>query len=192
MMKKAIAIISIIVITMLSISSVANAEGSLQDLLDILNGKKKEADVPLVSLEDFVYYFNFYGALFGDGHELSIENISDSEKVGDEILFKTIFNDCEVLTLMLSADVSEVKSIHCTWVSNMQGASDYMIDFLQMLMETLMACGMESDSISSLFTDLGEANAFNVGDSGEMTVDGIKVSYEVTVYSGVSFTIERE
>lgn len=150
-----------------------------------------EKTTNLVSFEDFVYYFNFFGALLGDGHELSIENISDFAEIGDEILFKTIFNECEILTLMLSADVAEVKSIHCTWASNMKGASDYLADFLQMLMETLLACGMEMDSVLSLFTDLGE-NTFNVGDEGEMTIDGVKVSYAVTSYSGVTFKIERE
>lgn len=153
---------------------------------------KPETDVYLVSLEEFVFSFNFYGAFMGDGHELSIEKAFDFEKVSDGILFKTIFNDCEILSLMLSADATEVKSIHCTWASNMRGASDYLNDFLQMLMETLLACGMDSDSVSSLFTDFGESNSFNVGDKGEMTIDGIKVSYEVTSYSGVSFKIERE
>lgn len=146
----------------------------------------------LVSAEDFMYYFNFYGALFDDGHVLSIDNANEFVKVGEGILYKTIFNDCEILSLMLSSDAAQVKSIHCTWAYYTSGANDYLNDFLQMLMESLLACGMESDSISSLFSDFGKANAFSVGDKGERTIDGIKVSYEVTSYGGVSFVIERE
>lgn len=146
----------------------------------------------LVSTEDFIFYFNFYGAFAGDGHELSVDKAFDYTKMGDEILFKTIFNDCEILSIWLSSDALQVKSISCTWARNTSGADEYMNDFLQMLMETLLACGMESDSVSSMFKSFGETNAFNVGDKGEMTIDGIKVSYEVTSFAGVSFTIERE
>lgn len=146
----------------------------------------------LVSAEDFMYHFNFYSALFGDGHVLSMDNAYDFDKVGDGILYKTILNDCEILTLMLSSDATQVKRVYCTWAFNTSGANDYLNDFLQMLMESLLACGMESDSISSLFSDFGKANAFSVGDKGERIIDGIKVSYEVTSYGGVSFVIERE
>ena len=76
-------------------------------------------------------------------------------------------------------------------VKGVRGADNYLDDFLQMLMETLLACGMESDSISLLFTHFGEQYTFNVGDKGEMTIDGINISYKVTSYAGVTFVIKR-
>ena len=198
-MKKIMSIIGIIVITVWAVMPAAAASGGMQHALDIINGKNEEAegaesdvDACLVSTENFMYYFNFYSAFMGDGHELSIDKAFDYEKMGDRILFKTIYNDCEILSLWLSDDASEVESISCTWVKNMRGAGDYLNDFLQMLMEALLACGIESDSVSSVFTSFGEKNAFNVGDTDELTIDGITVSYEVTSYSGVSFRIERE
>ena len=198
-MKKIMAIISIIVVSAWAVMPAATASGGLQHALDIINGKSEETngtesdvDAYLVSTEDFMYYFNFYSAFIGDGHELSIDKAFDYEKIGDRILFKTIYNDCEILSLWLSDDALEVESISCTWAKNVRGAGDYLNDFLQMLMEALLACGMESDSVSSVFTSFGEKNAFNVGDADELTIDGITVSYEVTSYSGVSFVIERE
>lgn len=196
-MKRIVALICLILIAMLP---VANAEICLNGTFGSENRNALEVtrsilvpvnDKHLTSTEDFVYYFNFFGAFNGNGHKLSIGNTSDLEEIGDEILFKTIFNDCEILTLMLSQDASKVNSIMCTWAKNMPGAGNYLNDFLQMLMESLLACGMESDSVSSLFTELGK-NTFSVGDEGEMSIDGMKVSYNVTSYAGVTFTIECE
>lgn len=197
-MKRIVAVICLVLFVMLP---VANAESSLHGAFGSTNRNAMNVtrsilvpvnDKYLTSTEDFVYYFNLFGAFNGNGHELSIDNTSTLEEIGDEILFKTIFNDCEILTLMLSQDATKVNSIHCTWAKNMPGAGNYLEDFLFMLMESLLACGMESDSVSALFTEFGKVNAFNTGDEGEMTIDGIKVSYTVTSYSGVSFLIELE
>lgn len=174
-MKRIAAMICVLAIALLPVLPAAHAAGKY-----------------LVSAEDFMFYFNFYGALADDGHELSTENVFDFEYVSDGILYKTIFNECEILTLMLTSDAAQVKTIYCTWARNVKGSDKYAEDFLMMLTETLLACGMESDSISSLFTELGAGNSFEVGDKGEMTIDGIKVSYEVSLLTGISFTLERE
>lgn len=198
-MKKIMIIISIIVIAMWAVIPAANASSGLQRALDIINGNTEEvedvesdADVCLVDAEEFVYYFNFYGAFMNDGHELSVDTVSSFESVGDGILYKTIFNDCEILTLRLSADAVDVKEIDCTWAINVRGADRYREDYLQLLMETLLACGMEADSVTAMFDEFEESNTFYVGDTGEKIVDGFKVSYEVTSYSGVSFKIVGE
>ena len=206
-MKRITAVI--IVFVMLFVAPSAYAKTPLERANDIVNGTIDETSEPegqeaeqfkalsastktIVSAEEFVYYFNFYGAFMNDGHELSIDTVNAFESVGDGILYKTIFNDCEILTLRLSADAIDVKEIDCTWAINVRGADRYREDYLQLLMETLLACGIEADSVTTMFTEFGELNAFNVGDTGEKTVDGFKVSYEVTSYSGISFKIVGE
>lgn len=156
------------------------------------SSSRKTANNYLISMESFIQDFNFYSAFMDDGHELSIVNAFDFEKMGDRILYKTIFNDCEILSLWLTDDIVNVESIQCTWSSNKRNADKYLNDFLQMLMEALLSCGMEADSASSMFASFGGKDAFKVGDTGELTMDGIVVSYKVDAIAGVTFTIQKE
>ena len=149
------------------------------------------ADDNLIATDEFLVQFTLYAALLNTGHALSTENADEITHFSDMVLFKTIFNKCEILSLILTPDGKEVTSIKCTWSTLTPGASAYSEDFIYLLMEVLCACGMDTDSIADLLVDLGMNNAFDVGDSGEATNDGIKVSYEVTSTFGVSFKIEK-
>ena len=149
------------------------------------------SDNSLIGTNDFLLYFNLYAASTNLGHTLSTESADEIAHFPDHVMFKTIFNGCEILTLILSADSSMVTSIKCTWSTLTPGADKYSDDFLYLLMEVLCSCGLSTDSIADVFTTLGANNAFDVGDSGNMTVDGIEIGYEVTSAFGVSFTIKR-
>lgn len=147
-------------------------------------------DKTLGDTKEFLLKFALYSSAMNLGHSLSIEEADELSYLPDYVLFKTIFNDCEILSLILTRDVKDIKYIKCTWSIDSRGATAYADDFLYLLMEVLCACGMETDSIAEVFSQFGGNGSFDVGDKGEATFDGIKVSYEVTSTFGVSFLIE--
>ncbi|MBQ9252279.1 MAG: hypothetical protein IJ188_06565 [Clostridia bacterium] len=197
-MRKIAVMLCAIVMTILSVFATASAGGLEYRLNEIkkdngaLEKTSNSADLPLASTKDFVYDFNFYGAFMGNGHELSIENTSDFEKLNHRLLFKTIFNDCEILSLWLTEDAKQVLSVSCTWASSVRNSDKYLEDFLWLLSEAFLASGAEANSLSDLYAKIGEANAFNVGSKGEMTIGGVSLSYETTSYSGTSFKMEHK
>ena len=173
----------------------------LKEIKDYLNGNsgyslsgstslKNRQAVGLISTEDFLFSFNFCAASLGTGHALSTEEVEIS-RFSDSVLLKTVFNGCEVLSLNMTPDSKEVTTIHCTWSTSVPGSTKYADDFVYLLMEVLNACGMKTGDISEVLMELGAKNAFNVGDSNAVIVDGIKVKYDVTSYTGVEFVIER-
>ena len=172
----------------------------LESIKDYLDGKTDdnpsyanasvESREKLIDTEDFLLKFNFCAALLNSGHVLSTEN-SEISRLSETVLLKTIFNGCEVLSLNLTPDSKEVITVHCSWSISIPGSSKYSDDFIYLLMESLNACGMEADTISDVLLKLGGQDAYNIGDSNDVTINGIKVRYEVTSATGVSFTIER-
>lgn len=145
---------------------------------------------PLITTAEFLINFNLYASMLGLGHELSTDS-AEISTFSDSVLLKQVINGCEIVSLNLSPDSKSVTSIRCTWSTLAPGSYKYSDDFIYLLMEVLMACGLESDGISDVFLNIGISDNFNVGDSGERVADGIRVSYEVTSTYGVSFTIIR-
>lgn len=163
-----------------------NSDYSLSDSTS-LNDRQA---VILISTEDFLFSFNFCATSLGTGHALSPEK-AEISRFSDSVLLKTVFNGCEVLSLNLTPNSKKVTAIHCTWSTSVPGSAKYADDFVYLLMEVLNACGMKTSDISDVLMELGAKNAFNVGDSNAVIVDGIKVKYDVTSYTGVEFVIER-
>ena len=149
-----------------------------------------ESVASIIGCKDFILSFNYYAAISNLGHTLSKDKAEEIRYLTDSVIFKTVYNGCEILTLDLTADVEWVRVIHCTWSMSTPGASAYSDDFVFLLMEVLCACGMETNDIADVLQELG-SNGFEIGDSGESIVNGIKVSYSVKTGIGVSFTIER-
>lgn len=118
--------------------------------------KGKTVDRSIVLAEDFLFYFNFYASFLSTGHTLSVDNAEEISKLSDSTLCKWIFNGCEIMTLNLNSDGDKVMSVHCT-LSNGSRSTYYTDDFLILLMEALLACGLEYDSVSDLFTKVGKA-----------------------------------
>ena len=144
----------------------------------------------IIGCKDFLLSFNYYATIAGLGHTLSTDKADEIHYFSDSVMFKTVFNGCEILTLDLTADAEWVQTIHCSWSISSPGASAYSDDFVYLLMEVLCACGMETNDIADVMQELG-SNGFEIGDSGESIANGIKVSYNVKTGIGVSFTIER-
>lgn len=144
----------------------------------------------LISMQDFIYGFNMYDALFNIGHEISTDDVEIS-KLSDILLVKKIYNGCEILSLLVSPNTYEVNSVHCTLSTLTPKSDQYVDDFMVLLMEVLLACGMKTDSISDAITKLGAEGSFSIGDNGQVIVDGIRISYEVTRTIGVSFVIDK-
>ncbi len=144
----------------------------------------------LIKTSDFLQSFNLYAAISNLGHTMTTDS-AEISRFSDSVMLKTVFNGCEILSLDLTSDSEEVIEIHCTFSTSIPGASKYQDDFIYLLMEVLAACGMETNSIADLFTEIGVKNEFNIGDSGEAIADGIKVSYSVSTGIGLSFIIEK-
>lgn len=144
----------------------------------------------IIDIKTFLYDFNFYGAFLGNGHKLNLEN-AEISILNDTALIKTIFNNCEILSLSTNKSMTDIISIHCTLSTATKNSDKYLEDFLSLLMESMLSAGIDSQSVSDTFTKFGKANAFNVGDKDETIIDGIRVSYKVTKETGISFTIER-
>lgn len=145
----------------------------------------------LIATQEFLLQFSIYAAVLNTGHVLSTDTADEITHLPDMVLFKTIFNKCEILSLILTPDGTDISTIKCTWSTLVPGASAYSEDFIYLLMEVLCACGLDTDSISDVLIELGANNTFDVGDSGEAITNGIKISYEVTSTFGVSFQIEK-
>ena len=115
---------------------------------------------------------------------------AEISRFSDSVMVKSVFHQCEILSLTVDSDIQYVTEIRCTLSTASRLSSLYMDDFVYMLMEALMACEMESSSISEVMLKLGIDNNFQVGDSGEIVKDGIRIKYSVTKAFGISFTIE--
>lgn len=142
----------------------------------------------LIDTESFLLNFNLYALLAETGHELSVEGAEEISTLNDGVLFKTIFNGCEILSLTLTADAKNVVSVHCTWVPYMSGASRYSDDYAALLLEALAACGMDADQITEALSFLGDGLQEEV--SGEKVMQGMRITYENGAL-GVSVSIER-
>lgn len=142
----------------------------------------------LVDTESFLLGFNLYALLAETGHELSVDGAEEISVLNDGVLFKTIFNGCEILSLTLTGDAKNVVSVHCTWNPYMSGASRYSDDYVALLLETLAACGMDADQIKEALSFLGDGLQEEV--SGEKVMQGMRVAYENGAL-GVSVSIER-
>lgn len=145
---------------------------------------------PIIDLNTFLYDFNFYSAFMGNNHRLSTENVEISIFT-DSALIKKVFNGCEILSLITNKSMTDIVSIKCTLSTTTPGSDKYTDDFLSLLMESMLAAGMDSSSASDVFTKFGTKNAFKIGDSGKETADGLTVDYSVTNTVGISFTIEK-
>ena len=158
--------------------------------LPIVNMCATASRAALINTKEFLLNFNLYAATTNLGHTLSLDN-AEISRFSDQTLLKTVFNGCEVLALNLTPDTTQVLSIRCTWSTLAPGSSKYSDDFACLLMETLCACGLDTSSISDVFLKIGFLDACEVGDKGDVTIKGIRVSYEVTSSVGVSFLIEK-
>ena len=145
----------------------------------------------LISLNDFTLSFNLLSVLSGTNYALSLDNADELTSFRDYVLFKTIYNGNIILSLDLTKDKKDVKDIHCTLAETYNTSQSDVDDFLSLLWEVLFTCGMESESISSVFASFAQSGTFQDGDSGEISMDGIKVSYEAGSYYVVSFVIEK-
>lgn len=144
----------------------------------------------LVSIDDFLLTFNYCAALSHYGHELSTDN-TEISRFSNHVLLKAVYNGCEILSLNLNPDSTKVMSVKCTYSMSVPGSSKYSDDFLCLLTETLSACGMNTNSIADVYSNLGLNSQTSIGDSGDVTVSGIRVSYEVTKTYGLSIEIKR-
>ncbi len=151
-----------------------------------------DAGANLINADVFFYNFNFYAAFLKSDHILSVDNADEISSLPGYILHKTIFNQCEILSLELSKDAKEVRSVRCTWAKEMPNSQTYLEDFLTLLMESVLACGLDEETATQVFEYLGSRNNFNIGDSDEMTIDGVTISYTVERGIGVSFKIEKQ
>lgn len=189
-----IAVLLVVCIFLVAVCPMCSfASGFISQIADKINsgqgqGSAKES---LIKADDFFYNFNFYAALLNTGHSLSLDNVDEISRLTDSVLYKTIFNKCEILSLDLSTDATEIQSVHCTWAKDMPCSQTHLKDFLVLLMESLLACGFEENTAKEIFDYLGGSSEFNIGDSNETTIDGIKVGYKVERGIGVSFKIER-
>lgn len=162
----------------------------LAEIRDYLDGIKDESDMRLTTTEDFLTEFNAGAALMETGHALYVDS-AETSRFSDSVLMKTVFNNCEILSLNLSADSNDVMSVKCTHSLIVPGASAYDDDFVYLLIEAMYGCGIDADSILDVLSDTGFFEHHSIGDSGEATMQDIKISYEVTSVFGVSFTIEK-
>ena len=145
----------------------------------------------LVSADDFFYNFIFYAAFLKSGHNLTVGNADEVTTLSDCILYKAIFNKCEILSLELSKDSKTVRTVHCTWAKEMPNSQAYLEDFMTLLMESVLACGLDEDTATQVFQYFGSRNSFNNGDSDEMVIGGVTIGYTVQSGIGVSFKIEK-
>lgn len=139
---------------------------------------------------DFLMYFNTYVAIIGTEHTLTTETVEISS-FSDSTLFKAVFNNCEILSLILNQESEEVMEIHCTYSTLVPGSTLYTDDFIYLLMESLMACGLDYSNVSDLLYDMGIRNKFEIGDSGESIIEGISIGYTVTSTFGISYVIKK-
>ena len=144
----------------------------------------------LASVDSFLASFNTSAALMETGHTLSVEN-AEISRFSNFVLLKSVFHNCEILSLRLNMDSSRVMSVQCTYSTLVPNASSYADDFVCLLMETMYACGIDADSTMEALSNTGFLEHYAAGDTGETTVNGIKISYEVTSVFGASFTIEK-
>lgn len=144
----------------------------------------------LISVEDFALNFSFYDSFLGLDHKLADEP-DELSRLTDSILMKYVFNNCEILSLIITPDAKQVQSIRCTLDTNAPGASSYAEDFTYMFMVVLCTCGMSTDSVQEVITEIGDNSTFAVGTSVETVVDGIRVGLDVTSYAGVTFSIDK-
>jgi hypothetical protein len=143
-----------------------------------------------VSFQNFVYYFSFYGGLFGTGHSIVLEKVDEIWTHGSTTSCKVIFNDCEILTVNVDSASMNVTSVHCTWSRYPAGAKNYADDFYYLLVESLLAVGVNNTSAMDVLDIVGFSRAMSDGDSGEAVMDGFRVSYSVSKDLGISFVIE--
>ena len=143
----------------------------------------------IIGTSDFLYSFNLNSAAMNSGHELSTDSVEISY-LSDDFLLKKVYNGCESLSLVLTSDTNNIKAIRCTWSTAVPGSSKYQLDFTLLLMETLIACGVDLDAVMVLLLDIG-SRLRSVGDKGSYTIDGLNIVYEVSSGFGASLFIER-
>lgn len=140
----------------------------------------------IVSLEDFVYRFNFISMLSGDAHSFDSENVEVMSTFHDTIM-KAIYNDCEILSLTLDVDMDEVEAISCT-LSPVNGSDMYMRDFLNMLVLVFYAAGLDDVESGDYFEDVA-SKIKNGSKNYKTTVDGVSVTYTQTKAFGITFRL---
>lgn len=141
----------------------------------------------IVSLDDFVYRFNFLSALMGDDHSLDDENIEIMTTFDDTIL-KAIYNDCEVLSMFLNDGKNAITRVSCTIIPE-NGTYKYLDDFICLLVLVFYAAGMDDEASGDYFAEVGSMIK-NGTRSYETVVDGINVTYTQSSAFGITFKLE--
>lgn len=142
----------------------------------------------IVSLDDFVYRFNFLSTLLGDSHSFGDDNVEIMTTSQDTIL-KAIYNDCEILSLTLNDDLDKITEISCT-LSDTYGAETYLSDYLGMLVLVFYAADLDDEASGDYFDEVG-SKIENGSRYYETTVDGVNVTYTQTKVFGITFRLEK-
>ena len=143
------------------------------------------------SLTEFMERFNAAAQTLETEHKLSISSAFEiSDRRDGTTLFKTIYNNCEVLSLILENVTDDIVEIHCTLTFGATNTPEYILDFSSLVSETLVACGIKPDI--GIFEDLNIKESIAKNEHRFTVVNGIKISYYVNTTGGFTFSFEME
>lgn len=142
----------------------------------------------LIKTNTFITLFSLYDLTLGGGHELSLEDMHITHFTNDA-LAKTVYHGCEVLSLTTNQELTEINSIIVSMATNVKNASQYSVDFAMLFMKTLLAAGIEYDTVSDILTTVG--TSIENGNDIQMIVDGVHITGIITDYSTITFNIEK-
>ena len=188
-MKSAIGIIMIILMIFL-ISSVGIA------FADEKGYNQNEPDLTeragITDLYEFIESFNSAADVFMTGHRFSIDDADEISDLYKTTLVKKVFNGCEILSVMLSKGTTNIQGIHCTYAYGVAMDSVHASDYWNLLFETLCACKIATEegfSITDFMSNIGFTDHHEIGDSGEVVIEGLKINYSINKGTGVTFSI---
>ncbi len=145
------------------------------------------ADKVIVSVEDFVNLFNMYAGLTNTGHGLTDDSMDTMSAGHGVTLIKAIFNGCEVLTLTSDPFCKNVTEVICSFVVGVPGSDAYASDFIVMSIKAMLACGMDSDDVSSAMDTFDKRGVGSTVDIG-----GFVISFEQPDSSSMLFRIVKK